>query len=91
MSGPLTPGNVFMLDGSRRRGGVNRIMMVRDGRTVGVLEEGDTLMLLRVRPETDRRGVVRDVAEWQILAKGQEATITVGRDARDSLRLVTQL
>jgi len=89
VSGPLTPGNVFMLDGSRRRGGVNQITMVRDGRVVGILEEGDTLMLLRVYP----REVLapREVAEWRVLAKGQEATITVGRDARDSLRLVTQV
>lgn len=90
MSGPLTPGNVFMLDGSRRRGGVNRIMMVRDGRMVGVLEEGDTLMLLRVYP-CEGTLAPRDLSEWRILAKGQEATITVSRDARDSLRLVTQV
>lgn len=87
--GVLEPGNVFMLDGSGRQGGVNRIVMTRDGRTVGVLEEGDTLMLLRVQPQIDRRGVVRDLAEWRILAKGQEASITVSRDARDSLRLVS--
>ena len=86
MSGPLTPGNVFMLDCSHRRGGVNRIMMVRDGRTVGVLEEGDTLMLLQVyhRPPPG-------CATWRILAKGQEATIALSRDSRDSLRLVTQV
>lgn len=83
----LAPGNVFMLDGSRRRGGVNRIMMVRDGRTVGVLEEGDTLMLLRVHRREDL--APRDLSEWRILAKGQEASITVSRDARDSLRLVS--
>jgi hypothetical protein len=78
-----------MLDGSRRRGGVNRIMMVRDGRMVGILEEGDTLMLLRVYPREVL--AARWEAEWRILAKGQEATITVSRDARDSLRLVTQI
>lgn len=88
--GVLEPGNVFMLDGSGRQGGVNRIVMTRDGRTVGVLEEGDTLMLLRVQPQIDRRGVVRDLAEWRILAKGQEASITVSRDARDSLRLLSR-
>jgi len=87
--GVLEPGSVFMLDGSSRQGGVNRIVMTRDGRTVGVLEEGDTLMLLRVHPQIDRRGVVRDLSEWRILAKGQEASITVSRDARDSLRLVS--
>lgn len=87
--GVLEPGNVFVLDGSSRRGGVNRIVMTRDGWTVGVLEEGDTLMLLRVHPQIDRRGVARDLAVWRILAKGQEASITVGRDARDSLRLVS--
>lgn len=91
MSGPLTPGNVFMLDGSRRRGGVNQITMVRDGRVVGILEEGDTLMLLQACPCGLFFNLYPDVVQWRILAKGQEATITVSRDARDSLRLVTQV
>lgn len=80
---------MFMLDGSRRPHGVNRIMMLRGGRTAGVLEEGDTLMLLQVYPREDL--APRDLAEWRILAKGQEATIIVSRDARDSLRLVTRV
>ena len=88
--GVLEPGNMFILDCSRRQGGVNRIVMTRDGRTVGVLEEGDALMLLRVHPRIDRRGVVQDMAEWRILAKGQEASITLSRDARDSLRLLSR-
>lgn len=90
MSGVLTSGNMFMLDGSSRPGGVERIPMLRNGRQVGVLERGDVFVLLEATTFEDRRGSRINIytTHWQILAKGQEATIFINRDERDSLRLV---
>lgn len=81
-----------MLDCSHRRGGVNRIMMVRDDKMVGVLKEGDTLMLLGTYTSTlpAGKGKRHNMTHWRILAKGQEAIITVTPDAQDSLRLVAR-
>lgn len=88
--GILEPGNMFILDGTSRPGGVDRITMVRNGRQVGVLETGDTFILLSTMVTEERRRVRYNMPLWQILAKGQVATIFVNQDERDSLRLLSQ-
>lgn len=88
--GVLEPGNMFILDGTSRPGGVGSIAMLRNGRQVGVLETGDTFILLRTTVTEDQRGVRYNMTQWRILAKGQEATIFVNQDERDSLRLLSR-
>ena len=82
---PLAPGNMFVLDGTRRADGIDMIQMCSDDRhTVLTIRTGDTFMLVEAGlPFPGPRW-------WRILFGGHIGTIQVSSRDRCSLRLVAQ-
>jgi hypothetical protein len=86
-AGPLTPGNVFMLDGTHRPRGAETLLVwdsEESNKVVTRLHTGDTFMLVRTYMSCGR-------PRWDVLVGGQMGTFSPSPTERDSLRLVSQV